>query len=184
MIINERQNKLLKPPGALELTWSSEAGLVGCTMQPQNMYVWRGVELIGCPRGSGKKLVVQGVMYIVTDLSETHCRLEMRAEYCKTGTPCEESGEIAVIPLEDMCTQMRMSHAMCYYTVQGRTIEERHVVLLDTDHQHFSVRSLIVGLSRVEESSFLHIGDGDSERAFMGRKLQQRPLKPRDVERK
>ena len=61
-----------------------------------------------------------------------------------------------------------MAHAQCYYTVQGRTVRDRPIVLLDTTHQHFSVRALIVGLSRATHGSWLHIGDEQSEALYAG----------------
>ena len=57
---------------------------------------------------------------------------------------------------------------MCYYTCQGRTVRDRHIVLLDTTHQHCSVRALIVGLSRATHGSWLHFGDQQSEALFGG----------------
>ena len=41
-------------------------------------------------------------------------------------------------------------------------------MLLDTTHQHFSVRALIVGLSRATHGKWLHIGDEQSEALFAG----------------
>ena len=58
--------------------------------------------------------------------------------------------------------------------MQGRTVKNRHLVLLDTSSIYFSVRALIVGLSRVEKGSFLHIGDSTSQGLFVGeRKVRQ-----------
>ncbi len=173
MIINARQNELLKPEGRTFLEWEGE-DIVGCTMQPQSMYVWQGLELIGCSRGSGKNLVVQGVVYVITDITETHMQLTMREEY-RHGANDEE----VTIELVDVCSQFRLTHAMCYYTVQGRTVRDRHIVLLDTDHPHFKVRSLIVGLSRATHGQFLHVGDSTSEGLFVGeRQVRQRAQKP------
>ena len=71
---------------------------------------------------------------------------------------------------------LRLAHAMCYYTCQGRTVRDHHIVLLDTTHEHFSVRALIVGLSRATHGSWLHIGDEESEALFGGHRavLQRR----------
>ena len=146
-------------------------------MQPQSMYIWAssdgkkldGILLIGCPRGCGKQLVVQGVVYCVMDIDETHAKVQMLPEYCNG---CKD--EEVSIPREDMCTQLRLSHAMCYYTVQGRTIKDRHIVLLDTSHKWFSVRHLIVGLCRATHGRFLHIGDNVSERIFLGDRKESR----------
>ena len=69
---------------------------------------------------------------------------------------------------DEVCAQLRPSHAICFYTAQGRTIRDRHIVLLDTTHQHFSVRALIVGLSRATHGKWLHVGDEESKALFAG----------------
>ena len=58
MRVNARQHELLTPTPARYCAWQNEE-LVGATMLPQSMFVWPGLELIGCCRGSGKQLVVQ-----------------------------------------------------------------------------------------------------------------------------
>ena len=134
MLINALQNTRLKPEGALLCEWQGEENLCGAKMQPQDMFVWVGLELIGCPRGSGRHLTVQGVIYIVSGITDTHLELRMRPEYCRGA-----EDEHALVPLDEACTQLRLCHAMCYYTCQGRTIRDRHIVLLDARHKHFSV---------------------------------------------
>ena len=150
--------------------WDAD-DLTGTCMQPQSMKIWPcsdedkldGIHLIGCPRGSGKQLVVQGVIYCAIDITETEVELQMLPEYCHGA-----KDERVTIPIEDVCSQLRPTHAMCYYTMQGRTVKARHIVLLDTQSQYFSVRALIVGLSRTTHGSFLHIGDDTSQGLFVG----------------
>ena len=132
-------------------------------MMPQSMYVWPGLELIGCPRGSGKQKVIQGVVYTVTDMDEQGIALKMLDDYCHG-----QKDEDAKVPWPEVCTQLRLCHSLCYYTCQGRTIRDRHIVLLDTTHKHFSVRALIVGLSRAVHGKWLHVGDEKSEALFAG----------------
>jgi hypothetical protein len=174
--VNKIQNERLAPEGSIYCQWEGE-DLVGATMQPQSMRIWPcaskdkldGIHLIGCPRGSGKQFVVQGVIYCVMDITENEVELQMMPEYCHGA-----KDELVKIPIDEVCSQLRPTHAMCYYTMQGRTVKNRHMVLLDTDSMHFSVRALIVGLSRVEEGSFLHIGDSISQGLFVGeRKVRQ-----------
>ena len=165
MSVNKRQNERLKPEGALYCEWEGE-DLRGTTMQPQSMYVWVGLELVGCPRGSGKHNTVQGVIYMVTAITEEALELQMRPEYCHGA-----ADEAPTVPLEDACTQLRLCHAQCYYTCQGRTVRDRHIVLLDTMHPHFSVRALIVGLSWATHGRWLHVGDSDSEALFCGERV-------------
>ena len=90
----------------------------------------------------------------------------MRPEYCNGA-----SYETTRVPLDEACTQLRLCHAMCYYTRQGPRVRDRHIVLLDTRHKHFSVRALIVGLSRATHGSYLHMGDDNSEALFDGERV-------------
>jgi hypothetical protein len=133
------------------------------------MWIWPGIHLIGCPRGSGKNLVVQGVIYEVLEITEETVKLQMRPEYCHGA-----SDETPEIPRDMVCNQLRLTHAMCYYTCQGRTVKDRHIVLLDTDHPHFTTRSLIVGLSRATHGRYLHIGNEESEMTFCGERRVRR----------
>ena len=141
------------------------------------MRIWVGIELIGGPRGAGEKKVVpagqkivQGVIYTVTGITDTHLNLQMRPEYCHGATD-----EKASIKLEQVCELLRLTHAICYYTAQGRTERDRHIVLLDMDHRHMSMRALIVGMSRATHGSYVHIGDEASEATFAGpRFIRQR----------
>ncbi len=87
--------------------------------------------------------------------------LKMLDDYCHG-----QDDETATVLWEEVCTQLRLCHSLCYYTCQGRTIRDRHIVLLDTSHHHFSVRALIVGLSRAVHGKWLHIGDEESEALF------------------
>ena len=167
MQINAKQNLLLKPESATFCECSEEQTR-GCTMLPQDMFIWVGIELIGCPRGSGKSLVVQGVLYTVVDIRDKVVQLRMREEYCRG-----EKDEEVEVPLNEVCSQLRLTHAMCYYTCQGRTVKDRHILLMDTTHSHFSTRSLIVGLSRTTHGRFLHIGDEESEEKYCGRRVRQ-----------
>ena len=172
MRANTIQNDRLAPVGATQLVLPEDFDeLTGTTMQPQDMKIWAssdgvkldGITLIGCPRGSGKQFVVQGVLYCVMKITEEEIELQMLPDYCHGS-----KDEKLTIPIEEVCLQLRLSHAMCYYTIQGRTIRDRHIVLLDTDHRHFNVRALIVGLSRAPLGKYLHIGNSTSEGLFCG----------------
>ena len=121
---------------------------------------------MGCPRGSGKQLTVQGVLYVVTAITEDALELQMHRDYCRGA-----KDERISVPMDDACAQLRMSHAMCFYTCQGRNVRDRHIVLLDTTHKHFSVRALIVGLSRATHGRWLHVGNDDSEALFGGERV-------------
>ena len=65
-----------------------------------------------------------------------------------------------------MAELLRLTHALVYANVQGRTIRSKHVVLLDTHHRHFTMRHLIAGMSRVTDGCYLHIPTRDQEEAL------------------
>ena len=76
-----------------------------------------------------------------------------------TPTPCDaeeqdESQDVANAPEivevdhQEVTLLLRLTHALCYYSVQGRTLAGKQLALLDTESAHFSRRALIVGLSR------------------------------------
>ena len=127
------------------------------------MIIWEGIELIGCPRGTGKTCnIVQGVVYIVMELSDSEVVLQMRPEYCvkKPATEDDEAPNQVKVELGEVTTLLRLTHAMCYYTCQGRSFDlGRTTLMLDTDHPFFSRRALIVGMSRVRHGKDLHIAD-------------------------
>ena len=52
---------------------------------------------------------------------------------------------------------LRLTFALCYATVQGRTLRDKHIVLLDTRRHFFTMRHLIVGLSRATAGRFVHV---------------------------
>ena len=105
-------------------------------------------------RGRGKKYgAVQGVVYTLLYVGR-FCVLRMRPEY---------GDEEIEVPLEEIPYLLRLTHAMCYYTIQGRTLRDKKILLIDTDHPNFSRRALIVGLSRATHGNFAHVAESGTE---------------------
>ena len=108
------------------------------------------------------------------ELNDSDVVLQMRPEYCaKTATPATEDDEApnqVKVALEDVTTLLRLTHAMCYYTCQGRSFDlGRKTLMLDTDHPFFSRRALIVGMSRVRHGEDVHIADAAYSARVTGR---------------
>ena len=102
ILINKRMNESRAPDTAVEVCVTEE--IQGTTCQPQNMFIWTGMELIGCPRGRGRKYeVVQGVVYTLLYVGR-FCVLRMRPEY---------GDEEIEVPLEKIPYLLRLTHAMC-----------------------------------------------------------------------
>mgnify|MGYP006863768474 CR=1 FL=1 len=81
----------------------AEDAVQGTTCQPQDMLLWPKIELIGWPRGRGKKYsVVQGVVYTLL-LIDRFCVLRMRPEY---------DDEDIEAPAEEIPYLLRPTHAV------------------------------------------------------------------------
>ena len=135
----------------------------GFANQPQDMLLWPGQELIGCS-GHCRK-VVNGVVYVVKAVTEEHVVVDMHPRF-RTGGKNEL--ELALRHADASAT-LRLSHAVVYYTSQGRTIPNTHLVLLDTLAPHFTGRHLIVGASRVTDGRFLHVPTVEQQAQLLAR---------------
>ena len=154
ILINKRMNESKAPDNAVKVRVCATEEIQGTTRAPQDMLLWPKMELIGCPRGrAAKHSVVQGVVYTLLYVGALSV-LRMKPEY---------GDEEIEVPIEEIPYLLRLTHAMCYYTVQGRTIKDRRIMLIDTDHPHFSRRALIVGLSRATHNNDVQVADNELE---------------------
>ena len=74
------------------------------------------------------------------------------------------------IPKLDVPKLLRLTHAMCYYTIQGRALKNKRVLLLDTEFKYFTSRALIVGLSRVTHGAHVSVAAREMEERVTGRR--------------
>jgi hypothetical protein len=62
-----------------------------------------------------------------------------------------------VLTHEQASEYLRMQHALVYASIQGRTMRDKHVAILDWHRQGWSIRTLIVAMSRATHGKFVHI---------------------------
>jgi len=160
-------------------------------MVPQDMVIWEGMELLGCIHQSNSKTVINGVVYVVkgwdtrfvyfnvhkryqkqpgddTDESDAEPELEEEEEEAEEPEVDPAEGEIPAdlkLSYENTSKWMRLTHARCYGSIQGCTMEDQHILLIDTraaegKPRHFTLRHLIVGVSRATHQKFVHIDPG------------------------
>ena len=104
--------------------------------------------------GSGNsKKVLNGTEYVVKEVGENRVELE----------GCNN----IVLNFDEASRFLRLRYAVCYFTIQGRTLRGQHILLFDKGSPHFSVRHLIVGLSRVIAGHFAHIPTRKQEADFL-----------------
>ena len=127
----------LAPPDA-QLIKAPEAVVAGAN-QPQDMRVWVGLVLMAVCQSS-HKVLKNGLRYRVEELGESLTLL------C-VGDKGEPRGEPFSLAVAEVAKNLRLAHAMCYYSTQARTIYGP-MRLAQTRHMMFTMTHLIVGLGR------------------------------------
>ena len=63
---------------------------------------------------------------------------------------------------------LRLTYALTYASIQGRTIRNKNICLLDTHRRrYFTTRHLIVGVSRATHGCYVHIPTETQEKAVL-----------------
>ena len=80
----------------------------------------------------------------------------------------ETQKETVTLTHAEASTMLRLSYSVTYSNIQGKTIRDKHMILLDTHHKHhFTTRHLIVGVSRATHGSYVHVPTPVEEDDFM-----------------
>jgi hypothetical protein len=150
-----------------------------------------GMRLLCCCKSHAT--LVNGVFYTVEDIDRERVVVRMCRDYHPrprraTRTTTRPRGRAAKAeaqegPIElshrDASVSLRLSHCLCYASVQGFTLRDTSVLMLDTRHQHFTMRSLIVGASRVTAARNLHVATEEQASGADRPGAPARPQKPR-----
>jgi hypothetical protein len=137
MAHNAEMNVRLSPRDFVELA-PPERPVMGAN-QPQKMRVWRGQVLMAVV-GSAHKLLKNGLRYRVEEVAATARLVRIDDAGAARGEPFQMS-------LEDVAHDLRLTHTLCYYSCQARTIHGP-LLLMQTDSRWVTLRHLIVGLGR------------------------------------
>ena len=106
----------------------------GQTCSAQNMFIWEGIELLGCTQ-STKKGVRNNVVYRVVGIDD-----DVRVVK-------KESSELITLSYAQVAALLRLSYAQTYASGQGAEFDDS-LRLHDTSSRHFTKRHLFVALSR------------------------------------
>jgi hypothetical protein len=148
------------------------AGVVEGTLnQPQDMHIVTGMVLQGCSVWNLQ--VLNGVHYDVLEATDAHIKIQMTERYRKP----EEERSFAEKKLQgpillthaQASKELRLLHCCTYRSAQGATIPRSvPVLMLDTSHEYFDHRTLIVGMSRVEHGSQLRLATLEQQEELFG----------------
>jgi hypothetical protein len=103
------------------------------------MRVWVGLALMAVCQSS-HRVLKNGLRYRVEELGTNLTLLCI-------GDKGEPRGESFQMAAEEVAKSLRLTHAICYYSTQARTIEGP-LRLAQTSHRMFGMTHLIVGLGR------------------------------------
>ena len=124
----------------------------GVMMQGQAMKVWVGLELLCCRRRYEKNSCVSGARYIVERWDDTTITVKLHSDYT-------EEDQYFALTHKRASEQLRLQHALCYASIQGRTFRDTHIILLDLDNKNVTMRDLITAMSRPTHGQYLHFGE-------------------------
>jgi hypothetical protein len=146
-------------------------GAVPGQNQPQNMWLLPGMLLQGCSKTNTR--VLNGVHYRVLAVSDSEISVQMIERYRKPDDECSKRDARlqAVLTLDHDAAskELRLLHCCTYRSAQGCTIAQpTPVLLLDTSHEYFDHRTLVVGMSRVEHGSQLRIASHHQQEDAFG----------------
>jgi len=228
ILINAVMNQKLAARQPHTLFLKSPGHIPGMMMQPQDMHVWEGMELLCYNRKYAAKSPVNGGVYVVLSWDAETITVRLHEDYRqnfakdlpKPAAPKKEEGEsdeedatsepddfgeedeppaqkppkgYKFVDMADLvgfytlthtqaAKMFRPQHALVYANIQGRTMREKHIALLDTYNLKFSVRHLIVATSRATHGKYVHLPDSkqeakilDEAKAMATKKVPQQP---------
>ena len=206
--INHAVNMKLAERHEHKLFLKSPGEMPGIMMQPQDMWIWEGMELLCHRRKYVANSPVNGGIYTIYSWDGETITVRLNKEYRENYRPKapkppkdtkanevddededatsepddfeEDEEELPKAPKGFKCIDMagwytvthaefarifRPQHALVYANIQGRTMREKHICLLDTGNRNFTVRHLIVAISRATHGKYVHVPDREQEAA-------------------
>jgi hypothetical protein len=129
----------LKPDdGAIDMRAVAAKGQLNAA---QNMWIWPGIDLLGCMSGV-RNGIRNNVLYTVTKIEDDTVTVKG-----------EEEIKLTFAQVQQL---MRLSFSRTYASCQGTEFETA-LRLHDTNHRHFTMRHLFVGMSRCKDRKKLDI---------------------------
>ena len=134
--LNAKYNKLFAPANAVSVPY------LGGDTSAQPMLLWQGMVLQSAVTDKNAKIpLLNGLRYRVCSVSaETTRSVRVNDKKKEVKEPFDL--ETKIVP-----AKLRLTYAITYDSSQARTLHDG-VILTQTDHPHFTLRRLIVGLGR------------------------------------
>jgi hypothetical protein len=213
ILINAAVNKRLaekRPLGERVFIEAPKEKMRGVTMQPQDMWVWKGMELLCNTREYERGRPVNGGVYVVEAFNSRTVRVRLHEDYrpkfehhsaenpedVENLTADDEDSEheseeeeaeeeaqpppkkkarvqdpekvgVHVLEYEEVMETLRLQHALVHASVQGRTMRNEHIGILDCFTPNFTMRNMIVAMSRATHGKFVHVFNSKQQRDLL-----------------
>ena len=139
------------PEGVEVLELPAPRSQYGVMMEGQAMKVWVGLEMLCCRRKYEKNSCVSVAVYIVDGWDTASITVSLHDDYT-------ENEQKIILSHTKAAEILRLQHALCDASIQGRTFRDTHIVLLDLDNPNVSMRDIITAMSRPTSGRYLHFG--------------------------
>ena len=136
-MINQTENSRLAPKDAIPCVYK------GADPRAQSMLLWPGLKLVAglTNRKHGLK---NALGWVIQEVDYTRC------------TVLDNNQRSITIPTIEIAGLFRVTHARTIDSSQSMTLQGR-VLVVESDHPHFSLRRLIVALGRVPRADMIHV---------------------------
>ena len=129
------------------------------TMKPhEQMYVWVGLPTIGSTRNSRQGPVRNGCRYTVTRVTKEEVAV----------TPEAGQEEIKLTYLQ-AAQHLRLACARTAASIQGITLRDQRLLLLDARSPYTDHRRLYVSMSRVTRGDYFHVATREQQARLLGK---------------
>ena len=161
--INNEVNNWLAPTRSVLVKASAYAKRRDANL-PQDMKIWEGIVLMARVKGGMLKIKQAGGDWVTLQNGRRYMEVAIAVteddstefEMACVKDKNEKVSATFTMSEEETAKTMRLTHAFTYYSSQARTITGE-LRLCDTDHKHFSLRHLIVGLGRAPRGDVVQV---------------------------
>ena len=131
------------------------------TMKPhEEFYVWAGLATIGSTRNSRQGPVRNGCRYTVA---------RVNAEEVTVTPEASDNREEIKLTYPQAAQHLRLACARTAASIQGITLRDQRLLLLDTRSPYTDHRRLYVCMSRVTRGDYLHVATREQQAKLFGR---------------
>ena len=134
------------------------------TMKPHDyFYAWPGLQTVGSTRTSNNSPIKNSCRYVVTRVNGAEVAVKAEAI-----TDADEAGEIKLTHPQ-AAQHLRLACARTAASVQGLTLRDQRLLLLDARSPYTDHRRLYVCMSRVTRGDYLHVATAEQQAILFGK---------------